>query len=247
MDNNYITCEASLAMSSDISTKIGFSLFDAYIDVGRQANEFDSTLNLDLREEMRSFDDVGVALNAITPTMSVAPWNAVINHFMTEVFNLLMLLDRRNFLVHSISNGALYDIAMRALGKEGKLNFINNYHLCIYEKFIRGNYGPHSTVPYSVYSVFDLGASLPEEEKFTLIMVNGIDVIGEHGLIQSLVDSLAPGGTLVLTHNNHSRFLYSSTYFTDTYYSMHQVLLGSDGITLHSNSGCGITTFKKNG
>jgi len=245
MSNNYIASAVSLAMSSDISEKIGFSMFDAVINTSTDAKEFESTLNLDLREKLRTFDDMAVAISSVISSMPDGPWEAPVKQTGNEVLNLLMLLDKRNFLIHSNSYNSVYAIAVKALGDEGNISFVNNYCLFLYEKFIRGNYGPHSTFPYSVFSIFDLGKSLPEDEKFTTILISAVEVIGEENLIQSMIDSLAPGGTMVIAQSNHGRALYSNTYFTDPYYSINKILLSNDGITVHNSAGGGITTFRK--
>lgn len=245
MNNNYMANAVSLALTSNISEKIGFSMFDTVISAANDAKEFESTLNLDLRGELRTFDDTAVGMSWFVASMADAPWNVTLEQTGNEVLNLLMLLDKRNFLVHSNSFNSVYAVATKAWGNQGNISFVNNYCLFVYEKFIRGNYGPHSTFPYSVYSVLDLGESLPEEEKFTTILTSGVDLVGEEHLIQSMIDSLAPGGTLVIAQSNHGKMLYSSTYFTDSYYLINKALLDNDGITVHSNTGVGITTFKK--
>lgn len=245
MDNNYINSAVSLAMTSDISEKIGFPMFDAVISVATDAKEFESTLNLDLRQELRTFDDAGVAQSAIATSLPGGPFETTLKQTANEVLNLLMLLDKRNFLIQSNCFNSIYAIATKVWGNEGNISFVNNYCLFLYEKFMRGNYGPHSTFPYSVYSVSDLGKSIPDDEKFTTILLSGMEVIGEENLIQSMIDSLAPNGTMVIVNSNHMRMLYSSTYFADSYYSINKVLLSNDGITVHNSAGGGVTTFRK--
>jgi len=245
MNNNYLASAVSLAISSDMSEKIDFPMFDIIISAAIDAKEFESTLNLDMREEMRTIDDTAVGMSWFVASMATPPWDAVLKQTGNELLNLFMLLDLSNFLIHSNSFNSVPAIATKACGNEGHINFVNNNCLFVYEKFIRGKYGPHSIFPYSVYSIFDLGESLPEDEKFTTIFASGVDLIGEDNLIQSMIDSLTPGGTLVITQSNHGKMLYNSKYFTDQYYSIHKVLLNNDGITLHSSSGTGITTFKK--
>ena len=245
MNNNYLASAVSLELSTDMSEKIGFPMFDIIISAARDAMEFESTLNLDLREEMRTIDDTAVGMSWFVASMATPPWDAILKQTGNELLNLFMLLDTSNFLVHSNAFNSVPAIAAKVCNNETHINFVNNYCLFVYEKFIRGKYGPYSTFPYSVYSVSDLGESLPEDEKFTTIYTSGVDLIGEDNLIKSMIDSLAPGGTLVIAQSSHGKMLYNSKYFTDQYYPIHKVLLSNDGITVHSSTGTGITTFKK--
>jgi hypothetical protein len=177
MNNNFLINAVSLALTSNFSEKIGFSMFDTAISVATDAKEFESTLNLDRRGQLVTFDDMGLAMSSILASITEAPGNVAVEQNGNEILNLLMLLDKRNFLIHSNSFNWMYAIATRAMGDEGNISFVNNYCLFLYEKFVRGKYGPHSTFPYSVYSTFDLGNSLPENEKFTTIHLHQVELL----------------------------------------------------------------------
>jgi len=246
MDNNYITVVASLALSSDPFFDVcGMTPFETIHSISRDVVESRSNYSLDMRINARTADDVGIFFHELLATVNGPPFDAFCNHGCNEVIQLMTWVDKTNYLIHGASFADFADIVSRRIGRGGNLNYLNSGTLYLYEKFVRGKFGHESIVPYSVLLPSDLGDSLPDADKFTFIALAAVRMIGEEALLQSMIDSLTPGGVLALIQSNHERGVYMAAYFTDGMYAMHQILLANDGITIHSSSGSGITIFTK--
>jgi len=246
MDNNYLISVASLSMSSDpFFDALGMTPYDAVRSISRDVVESRSHYSLDMRIKVRTADDIGIVAHDIVAASNGVPLDAITNNAVNDRIRLMMLVDKTNYLIHG--NGALdlADIVTRGMGHTGNLNFLNSQTLYIYEKFVRGKFGAESTIPYSVFLPSDLGSSLPDADKFTFIIIETPSICGEERLLQSMIDSLTSGGVLALVSCNHARDIYTTTYFGDGLYAMHQILLANDGVTIHTSSGGGLTTFTK--
>jgi hypothetical protein len=70
--------------------------------------------------------------------------------------------------------------------------------------------------------------------------------VGNDKLVKDLVESLNPGGVLLIGMSNHNTKLYREDFHIHPYSSMHEILKNSDGHTYHLANGYGQTVFIKN-
>ena len=128
---------------------------------------------------------------------------------------------------------------------DADLCFVNNHSLFFLEH-IAGELelpgpGINELNEYSVVEPSEIS-----ENTFDMAICWGWSLVGNDKLVKDLVDSLNPGGVLLIGMSNHNTKLYREDFHIHPYSSMHEILKNSDGNTYHLANGYGQTVFIKN-
>jgi hypothetical protein len=127
--------------------------------------------------------------------------------------------------------------------KDASINFVNDAGLFMFEKNLK-NVHAQTSFGYSVYDRSELISEV--DKKFEMIAVQSWDIAFDFELLGSLVDTLSPGGVLVISSTNDASAIYSSSYRWHPYYDVHEALKNFSGTSYHLPQFYGTTVFVKN-
>ena len=128
---------------------------------------------------------------------------------------------------------------------ETELCFVNNHTLFIMESVTNSLEHPGVRIDdnseYDVIDASDLGV-----DKFDMAVCWAWSIVGSEDALSGLINSLNPGGVLLIGMSNHNTKLYREDFHIHPYSQMHEILKNSDGHTYHLANGYGQTVFVKN-
>jgi len=122
-----------------------------------------------------------------------------------------------------------------------ELNFLNNASLYLFEEN-RKNRTPGTTVGYKVYDKSEILED--RTPKFDMILSVASTWASDPDFCDAMIDSVKPGGTVVILSVNDSSAIYSPEYRWHQYYDMHD-RLRAHGKTYHLPSFYGTTVLLK--
>lgn len=219
------------ASSEDWSTKCWSTVVDA---------------NIDLRANVLGFNTV-VTLWQLTKQMTDEVWSGVIvPQCLVHDFFLRTKQPQSILFVGGITGtmSALLVAPEHVFDgfKNTNISFMNDAGLFMFEKHLK-NSSPEKSFGYSVYDKSELISGV--DDKFEMITVQGWDIAYDSELLDALVDSLTPGGMLVVCASNDTSFIYSSSYKWHQYYGLHKALNEFAGTSYHFPHFYGTTVFVK--
>ena len=144
-----------------------------------------------------------------------------------------------------IADGATYRFrTLELLGSmdDVSINFLNNHYFFWFEEHLKNTNDKYS-FGYSAYLEDELIAD--REPKFDMVLASAHNFHQNSDLLEAVIDSLNPGGILVIQSSNHSSEIYSSTYKFHEYYPMHDTLIKASGKSFHIANFHGFTIFVK--
>ena len=216
----------------DWSTKCWNTMVEASVDLSHNAVGL-STVSMQWRVSKDMTDEFWVG--AIIPQMSIEDFLIRTKQPTSILFvgGLSSSVSRFLLAPESVFDGF----------KNANINFVNDVGLFMYEKNLK-NVHEHTSFGYSVYDKSELISGI--DEKFEMIAVQSWDVAFDMEYLDSLVNALVPGGTLVISATNDASNMYSSSYNWHPYYEFHETLKGLSGTSYHFPHFYGVTVFVKN-
>ena len=231
-----VTQQSSKAM---MSTNLDFSVIMS--EAGEAASAWLTSINIDKRN---------VAVGGLNTywiyelIKKMEPeWAAIIESeyiaqeqvLMTRKPNSVLFVDADNML------WAVYKNRF----PDTELCFVNNHTLFFMENVANNlDYQGAKLSEISGYDVVDSGDI--GNHKFDMAICWAWSIVGSDKMINDLVDSLNPGGVLLIGMSNHNTKLYREDFHIHPYSSIHTILQNSDGNTYHLANGYGQTVFVKN-
>ena len=144
-----------------------------------------------------------------------------------------------------IADGATYRFrTLELLGSMDNvsINFVNNHYFFWFEEHLKNTNDKYS-FGYSAYLEDEL---IDEREpKFDMVLASAHNFHQNNIFLEAIVDSLNPGGVLIIEASNHSSEIYSPTYKFHEYYPMHEILMNASGKSFHIANFYGFTVFVK--
>lgn len=211
--------------------------FNEYIDGCRQTAV---DANLDTRHIARGFEistNFFNMLHDISEDMqSVWFQSALIEELLISVKQPQSVL---------ILNGATYRFrTLEVLGQMENIsiNFLNNHYFFWFEEHLKNTNDKYS-FGYSAYLEDELITD--RTPKFDMVLATAHNFHQNDIFLESIVDSLNPGGILVIEAANHSGEIYAPTYKFHEYYPMHEILMNASGKSFHIANFYGFTVFVK--
>lgn len=236
--------EAKIAsfISKMPGTHLGINFLNEIIDEAKLIENFRKTLNSDRRLVAIGADDERQNLHEVLSEPGSMLHDVLMYGFQRAAMLVVLSGKAKNVLMtNPTTHGPICSTYKDSFGIE-KFAMLNNADLMIYEKAIRGK-TEGSISEYDVYDVEDLGEGL--EEKFDMIPISGVEAASNLELLDKLVDSLAPGGKLMINGTGKGKNYFNDSFFSNQFYHMHKFLHQKNGSTLHVMDVSGITVFIK--
>jgi hypothetical protein len=131
---------------------------------------------------------------------------------------------------------------------DSEIHFANTQSLFNFERFMRDESTPRNggklrDIEYSVVDENEIATG--DASGYDFIQVASWDVLYDESLLKKCVSALADGGVLIVISTNHSGKVYRDDTTLHPYYSMHDVLKNSKGMTYHNSDSYGFTVFIK--
>ncbi|NDB03248.1 MAG: hypothetical protein EBY38_06240 [Flavobacteriaceae bacterium] len=238
MSNSVLqTAIISKLISKPLASTSEKKLSDIEGDIAKRVVNYRLSLNLDRR-------NVAIAgtqsIWIWDQYMNMEPeWQAVVESSYIEHEHVLMLKKPQSILAFDSYASGLAEY--KSMYPDTEITFMNNDVLAEFEQHVR-DYEPGYDYDYSVIDFSDLGT-----EKFDLIQGFGWNFMHSPETVLGCVESLNPGGALLISLSNNSAKLYTrANYHAHPYVDIHRLLEKCDGFLYHVASGYGTTTFIKN-
>jgi hypothetical protein len=156
---------------------------------------------------------------------------------------LVSAIKPEKMLITSPESAGLIFAHLEDTGRNPDITFVNTLNLFFYEKFIRE---VHSAYNFT-YSVVDISDLNQEGQVYDFIFSYSWDVANNLEYLQSLIDALQPGGTMVIMLTNNNGRIYSENFESHALYEMHEILKSQpSSTTTHNPAFYGTTVFTKN-
>jgi hypothetical protein len=201
---------------------------------------------LSLRTDKRSIA-TGVDSTTYSPFQTLRSGSSDIRTFAKAsgvCVNLaIQLIEPKSVLVNqSILNADI--MVMLFKGFSSDISIINGPYLHLYEKFVKPDDG-FPQIPYKSISKREL--ILSDSPKYDLEILWSDDIEGEYDYVSSLLNSLNPGGVMLIANSANQALLYGvDNYMATPQAELHEFIKSDNRfITYHLVNFVGFTFVKK--